>query len=108
MIKVIVPLVMVFMFVLGGCSTFQGLKQDAKLAASKVKGMFSKGDEFTPSQMQVRKAQQMLASEGYPAGRPDGIMGPQTIGALKRYQSAHGLTVTGRVDKATLNSLGGD
>jgi len=35
-------------------------------------------------------------------------MGPQTISALRRYQSANGLTVTGKVDSDTLDSLGID
>jgi len=38
----------------------------------------------------------------------DGIMGPQTVTALRRYQAANGLSVTGRVDEATRRSLGVD
>ncbi len=106
--KFITLFVVIFVFVLGGCSTFRGLKEDAKLAAYKMKGMFSKGKDFTASQQQVRKTQQLLRAEGYHPGRPDGIMGPQTVSALRRYQSANGLTVTGHVDKGTLDSLGVD
>ncbi len=100
--------VVVFVFALGGCSTFRGLKEDAKIAASKVKGIFSKENEFTPSRQQVRKAQQLLRAEGYQSGRPGGIMGPKTVSAPKRYQSAKGLTVTGKVDPDTPDSLGVD
>ena len=106
--EVIALFVFVFVFVLGGCSTFRGLKEDAKLAVYKMKGMFSKGGKFTASQQQVRKTQQLLRSEGYHPGRPDGIMGPQTVNALRRYQSANGLTITGKVGKVTLDSLGVD
>jgi peptidoglycan hydrolase-like protein with peptidoglycan-binding domain len=38
--------------------------------------------------------------------KADGVMGPQTRRALKRYQRAHDLKVTGRADAATLASLG--
>lgn len=108
MSKVIALFVALFLFALGGCSTFRGLKEDAKTAAYKVKGMFSREKKFTPSNAQVRKAQQRLRARGYQAGSADGIMGPQTIAALRRYQSANGLTVTGKVDLDTLDSLGID
>ncbi len=108
MSKVIALFVALFLFALGGCSTFRGLKEDAKTAAYKVKGMFSKEKEFSPSNAQVRKTQQQLRIRGYQAGSADGIMGPQTISALRRYQSANGLTVTGKVDLDTLDSLGID
>jgi len=108
MSKVIALFVALFLFALGGCSTFRGLKEDAKTAAYKVKGMFSKEKEFSPSNAQVRETQQQLRGRGYQAGAADGIMGPQTISALRRYQSANGLTVTGKVDLDTLDSLGID
>ncbi len=108
MSKVIVLFVALFLFALGGCSTFRGMKEDAKTAAYKVKGMFSKEKDFSPSKEQVRKTQQQLGGRGYQAGAADGIMGPQTISALRRYQSANGLTVTGKVDSDTLDSLGID
>ena len=108
MSKVIVLFVALFLFALGGCSTFRGLQEDAKIAAYKVKGMFSKKKEFRPSNEQVRKAQQHLRSRGYQPGSADGLMGPQTISALRRYQSANELTVTGEVDSDTLDSLGID
>ncbi len=108
MSKVIALFVALFLFALGGCSTFRGLQEDAKTAAYKVKGMFSKKKEFRPSNTQVRKAQQHLKSRGYQPGTSDGLMGPQTISALRRYQSANGLTVTGKVDSDTLDSRGID
>ncbi len=108
MSKVIVLFVALFLFALGGCSTFRGLQEDAKTAAYKVKGMFSREKKFTPSNAQVRKTQQQLRARGYQPGTSDGIMGPQTISALRRYQSANGLIVTGKVDSNTLDSLGID
>ncbi len=38
--------------------------------------------------------------------RADGVMGPQTRRAVRRFQRANGLRVTGRVDAATIAALG--
>jgi peptidoglycan hydrolase-like protein with peptidoglycan-binding domain len=108
MSKVIALIAALSVFTLGGCATFRGLKEDAQSAAYKVKKSWPWGKKFTASNEQVRKAQQHLRSRGYQAGTADGIMGPQTISALRRYQSANGLTVTGEVDADTLDSLGID
>jgi peptidoglycan hydrolase-like protein with peptidoglycan-binding domain len=45
--------------------------------------------------------QQSLADAGYYTGKVDGIYGPSTVEAVKALQKAHGLPVTGAVDKAT-------
>jgi localization factor PodJL len=47
-----------------------------------------------------------LTYEGYPVGRVDGVVGRLTSGAIIRYQTAHGLTVTGEVDDALIARLG--
>ncbi len=106
--KVIALFVVLFVFVLGGCSTFRGMKEDAKSAAYKVKSAWPWGKKFTASNAQIRETQQHLRSRGYQPGSADGIMGPQTIAALRRYQSANGLTVTGKVDSDTLDAFGID
>ncbi len=36
----------------------------------------------------------------------DGVMGPQTRRAIRRFQRANGLRVTGRVDSTTIDALG--
>ncbi|QHT56448.1 peptidoglycan-binding protein [Cellulomonas sp. H30R-01] len=52
--------------------------------------------------------QQSLADAGYYAGPVDGIYGPQTVAAVEALQTAHGLPVTGTVDKATDAALRAD
>jgi cell wall-associated NlpC family hydrolase len=37
----------------------------------------------------------------------DGVIGPQTRKAIRKFQRSHGLPVTGRLDTATLQALGG-
>ena len=54
----------------------------------------------------VSQVQSALSREGYYSGAVDGSLGPETRNALRRYQRARGLSVTGRVDRATINALG--
>jgi hyperosmotically inducible protein len=54
----------------------------------------------------VRAVQEALKTKGFDPGPIDGIHGPQTTQAVKDYQRAENLEVTGRADSATLNKLG--
>jgi len=54
----------------------------------------------------VSAVQSQLARQGYYRGVVDGVYGPQTRAALTRYQSNHGLQVTGSLTPATLQALG--
>ena len=54
----------------------------------------------------VGAVQSDLSREGYYRGVIDGVYGPQTRVAITRYQSNHGLQVTGSLTPATLQSLG--
>jgi hypothetical protein len=63
----------------------------------------SQGDEYTDST--VAAAQERLARQGYYRGEIDGVFGPETRRAIMRYQSDHGLSVTGRPDVDTLRAL---
>ncbi len=46
-----------------------------------------------------------LLAQGFNPGQPDGQLDENTRGALRGYQDARGLPVTGFVDRATLNRL---
>jgi hypothetical protein len=54
----------------------------------------------------VAAAQEQLARQGYYRGKIDGSLGPETRGAIMRYQGDHGLHVTGRLNMDTLHALG--
>jgi Ethanolamine utilization protein EutJ (predicted chaperonin) len=49
----------------------------------------------------VTKLQELLTKEGYYGGLIGGFFGPATEAALKAYQKAHNLTVTGKLDSET-------
>jgi Putative peptidoglycan-binding domain-containing protein len=53
----------------------------------------------------TKKVQQKLNAKGYDCGTPDGCIGKDTKASIKKYQKAHGLEVTGTVNKSLLNSL---
>jgi hypothetical protein len=53
----------------------------------------------------VRAGQQALRDRGYDPGQLDGLMGPQTSAALKNFQRAEKLAVTGQFDDATAAKL---
>jgi peptidoglycan hydrolase-like protein with peptidoglycan-binding domain len=50
--------------------------------------------------------QAALANRGYYYGEIDGIIGPQSRNAIRRYQVDYGLPVTGVIDYPLLRSLG--
>lgn len=55
---------------------------------------------------QITQVQQALKSKGYDPGTTDGVMGTQTQEALRKFQKANGLPVTGMVDSQTAKALG--
>lgn len=55
---------------------------------------------------QVRQLQQALNDNGFNAGEVDGVFGPGTRAALRRFQSKAGLQPTGRIDQQTLALVG--
>ena len=55
--------------------------------------------------LSTREAQERLNALGYDVGTPDGAAGPRTARALREFQKAKGLPVTGRLDAATQGEL---
>ena len=53
----------------------------------------------------IRQAQARLKAVGFDPGPIDGVMGKPTQRALRGYQNANGLPVTGKLDDATRNTL---
>ena len=49
----------------------------------------------------TKALQQDLLDAGYYSGKVDGVYGPTTVAAVEALQKAHGLPVTGAMDKAT-------
>lgn len=54
----------------------------------------------------VRDVQRTLGAKGYDAGAPDGVYGPGTEQALRKFQRDQRLNSTGQIDVQTLAALG--
>lgn len=65
----------------------------------------SEATALTEQQL-VFKVQQRLLDFGYSPGPVDGKKGPKTTAALKKFQQDYRLTVTGEIDRPTLEALG--
>ena len=62
--------------------------------------------EMTPSQDEIKKAQQALKDKGMYTGAVDGKMNAQFEKAVRDYQEANKLQATGKLDHATMMKLG--
>ena len=60
------------------------------------------------SRDQIRKVQRALLRQGYYAGSVDGNFGPKTERALRQFQKAQQLSVTGQLDDGSLAALQAD
>jgi N-acetylmuramoyl-L-alanine amidase len=60
----------------------------------------------TLSQETIVAVQGELSQLGYYDGPIDGLIGPQTAYAVRRFQSVGKLSVTGQIDSPTLQALG--
>ena len=75
------------------------VRQEGGAARSAERGAKAPKPQF------VRQAQRALRDLGYYNGPIDGIVGPQTHGALAKYQEAEQLPVTGALDLETMARL---
>lgn len=62
--------------------------------------------QTAPTPARISEIQSALAAQGVYKGQPNGKWDNSTIQAMKDYQSAHGLTATGKLDALTLQKLG--
>lgn len=80
----------------------------AKSTASKKKVTRRKRarGQQSPQADRIKEIQQALAGEGHYQGTPTGRLDSGTVAAVKSFQQANGLTVTGKLDAPTLQKLG--
>ena len=62
--------------------------------------------QTAPTPARISEIQSALAGQGTYKAQPNGKWDNATIQAMKDFQSAHGLTVTGKLDAPTLQKLG--
>jgi peptidoglycan hydrolase-like protein with peptidoglycan-binding domain len=59
-----------------------------------------------PDPARISEIQTALARDGSFEGRPNGKWDPATVDAMKKFQEAHGLNPSGKLDAKTLQKLG--
>lgn len=59
-----------------------------------------------PTKDRISEIQSALTKEGSYTGEPNGKWDDSTVAAMKKYQAAHGLNPTGKLDARTLQKLG--
>jgi len=74
--------------------------------ANEIAGNGTRSASAPATSPTVRMAQQALNDRGYNAGAIDGVWGPGTADAVRRFQQAQGLAPTGALDSQTLSALG--
>src|SRR3989442_1559790 len=88
-----------------------GLITPAWAQTTTDKGMAPATTDATKAEQKGEQAmamQQALKDKGHDPGAIDGRMGPKTRTALKDYQKAEGMKMTGRPDAGTMTKLGID
>ena len=84
---------------------------DMGATRAKLRSLIYEGTESSEEQAVgtgtdvIGKVQQALNEAGYDCGAVDGLMGPNTEGAIRRYQMEHDLEGTGQIDDALLEAL---
>jgi localization factor PodJL len=72
---------------------------------SRVSWPYTASRDYTPSQRELLTIQRRLASLGYEPGPVDGILGPQTVSAIRAFQQDAGVRVNGKVSARLADQL---
>ena len=86
-------------------------KKKAKSSNTSQKGKATKSlrrqvGQKAPTPQRISEIQQALAKNGAFAGTPNGKWDSSTAEAMKKFQGAHGLNPSGKLDAKTLQQLG--
>jgi peptidoglycan hydrolase-like protein with peptidoglycan-binding domain len=86
-------------------------KKKAKSSSSSHKGKSTKASrrqtgQKAPTTQRISEIQQALAKHGAYAGTSNGKWDASTVEAMKKFQGAHGLNPSGKLDAKTLQQLG--
>lgn len=76
-----------------------------KQESTKAKPAVKRGPVFRATKEQIKQAQAILKGRAFYAGEESGKLNDDTRAALKKYQEAEGVKVTGTLNKATLEKM---
>jgi peptidoglycan hydrolase-like protein with peptidoglycan-binding domain len=87
-------------------SMAQAETTDARSSEDNDRSSSTSAMSMRSNSQEIRSAQEALNDKSYDAGAVDGIFGPHTEAAVRKFQKAEALQQTGRLDRATLQALG--
>ena len=92
----------------GGTKANGGSKSGSSKArgGKKISKSSRKRGQQAPTTDRISEIQTALAKDGSFKGTPNGKWDDSTVDAVKKFQSAHGMNPTGRLDAPTLQKLG--
>jgi peptidoglycan hydrolase-like protein with peptidoglycan-binding domain len=80
-------------------------KKSHKKKSTKKLSRWERGQK-APTPDRITEIQQALAKDGSFTGTPNGKWDDSTVDAMKKFQDAHGLNPSGKIDAKTLQQLG--
>lgn len=89
----------------GKSAASSSAKKSHRKKASRRLRRWEKGQKV-PAPSRITEIQQALAKDGSFSGTPNGKWDDSTVEAMKKFQDAHGLNPSGKLDAKTLQKLG--
>jgi len=78
----------------------------AHRSSKKVNSRRKQKGQTAPAPQRITEIQQALAKDGSFGGSPNGKWDDATVEAMKKFQTAHGLNPSGKLDARSLEKLG--
>jgi peptidoglycan hydrolase-like protein with peptidoglycan-binding domain len=98
-------LIFAFLTLLLAASVLQAAAQNTNSSSLARKPAVKRGPVFRATKEQIKQAQTILKGRGFYAGEESGKLDSGTRSALRKYQEAESLKVTGTMNKATLEKM---
>jgi peptidoglycan hydrolase-like protein with peptidoglycan-binding domain len=89
----------------GKSAASSSAKKSHRKKASRKLSRWEKGQKV-PGPDRITEIQQALAKDGSFSGTPNGKWDDTTVSAMRKFQDAHGLNPSGKLDAKTLQKLG--
>jgi peptidoglycan hydrolase-like protein with peptidoglycan-binding domain len=87
-------------------TTGRSSQRSYKPSYKKVNSRHKDKGQMAPTPERISEIQQALAKNGSFSNAPNGKWDDSTVGAMKTFQSVHGLSPSGKLDALTLEKLG--
>jgi len=78
----------------------------SKKSRSKKRGPSWRAGQQAPTRERYQEVQQVLVDKGYLQGPANGVWGPESVEALKKFQADQNLEPSGKLDSLSLITLG--